>query len=175
MAQNIPRGTPARVLVLLTMLVGMVMVSVWRDALQRNKGTWVRYPTALGDTGLLLPGHLPVRLDAGGKIVSLTAGGPSFHRRDDRMFRVVTGAGAGLAFTLFSSKETLSADAEPKLYARTGPHQYVRLRAKLGGTAPSLETPGELRVTPEPPVLKAIPVGPDEDIFPDGTPEKGTL
>ena len=175
MAQNIPRGTPARVLVLLTMLMGLVVVSAWRDALQRETGTWVRYPTALGDTGMLLPGQLPVRLDAGGKIVTLTAGGAAFHRRDDRMYRVVTGAGAGLAFTLFTSKETLSADAEPKLYARTSPHQYVRLRAKLGGAAPSLATPGELRATPEPPVLKAIPVEPGEDIFPDGTPEKGTL
>ncbi len=175
MAQNIPRGTPARVLVLLTMLVGLVVVSAWRDALQRDTGAWVRYPTALGDTGLLLPGQLPVRLDAGGKIVTLTAGGPAFHRRDDRMFRVATGAGAGLVFTLFSSKEILSADAEPKLYARTAPHQYVRLRAKLGGTPPSLVTPGELRATPGPPVLKAIPVEPDEAIFRDGTPEKGTL
>jgi hypothetical protein len=76
---------------------------------------------------------------------------------------------------LFTSKETLSANAEPKLYARTGPHQYVRLRAKLGGAAPSLANPGELRTTPEPPVLKAIPVEPDEDIFPDNAPEKGTL
>jgi hypothetical protein len=175
MAQNIPRGTPARVLVLLTMLVGLVVVSAWRDALQRDTGTWVRYPTALGDTGLLLPDQLPVRLDAGGKIVTLTAGGPAFHRRDDRMFRVVAGAGAGLEFTLFTSKETLSAHAEPKLYARTGPHQYVRLRAKLGGAAPSLVNPGELRTTPELPVLKAIPVEADEDIFPDKTPLKGTL
>jgi hypothetical protein len=175
MAQNIPRGTPARVLVLLTMLVGLVVVSAWRDALQRETGNWVRYPTALGDTGLLLPGQFPVRLDAGGKIVTLSAGGAAFHRRDDRMFRVITGAGAGLDFTLFSSKEILSADAEPKLYARTGPHQYVRLRAKLGGSATSLVTPGALRVTPEPPVLKAIPVEPDEDAFPEGTGGKGTL
>jgi hypothetical protein len=175
MAQNIPRGTPARVLVLLTMLVGLVVVSAWRDALQRDTGTWVRYPTALGDTGLLLQGQFPVRLDAGGKIVTLTAGGAAFHRRDDRMFRVVTGAGVGLDFTLFSSKEILSADAEPKLYGRTGPHQYVRLRAKMGGSATSLVAPGALRVTPEPPVLKAIPVEPGEDVFAEGTRGKGTL
>lgn len=132
MAQNLPRGTPARVLVLLTLLTGLVTVSVWRDALQRPGNTWVRYPTALGDTGLLQPGNLPATLATGGGRVTLSAAGPPSSRRDDRMFRVRTGMEAMLPFSLFTAEEDLAANPDPKLYARTAPHTYQRLRAVLG-------------------------------------------
>lgn len=191
MAQNLPRGTPARVLVLLAMLVGLVVVSAWRDALRQDTETWVRHPTALGDTAMLLPGQLPVQLDTGGKIVSLTSGGPAFHRRDDRMFRVTTGVEAGLPFALFSTREQLAEEADPKLYARTAPHQYLRLRARIGPVSvdpPPLSAPDPVpaaipaessaRPPPEvspPPIPKAIPLGPEEQDFPAENPEKGTL
>lgn len=132
MAQNLPRGTPARVLVLLTLLIGLVVVSAWRDALRRDRDTWVRFPTALGDTGLLKPSQLPVTLTTGGKTVSLTIGGQALHRRDDRMFRVAAGEGTGLPFTLFTNRENLVSDEDPKLYARTAPHLFQRLHARLG-------------------------------------------
>jgi len=142
MAQNLPRGTPGRVLVLLAMLTGLVVVSAWRDALrretlrreaaQRGEGhPGIRHPTALGDPGLLGPGQLPVYLQAAGKNYTLSAGGPIYHRGDDRMFRVLTGEQAGFPFTLFSTYETISAETEPRLYARKAPHQYLRLRTRL--------------------------------------------
>lgn len=166
MAQNLPRGTPARVLVLLTLLIGLVVVSAWRDALRRDRDTWVRFPTALGDTGLLKQGHLPVTLTTGGKTVSLTTGGQTLHRRDDRMFRVTAGEGAGLPFTLFTSRENLVNDEDPKLYARTAPHLFQRLHARLG--------PGSPDVSPtESTFFKATPApagGRDDTPAQDGNP-----
>ena len=171
MAQNTPRGTPARVLVLLALLMGLVAVSAWRDALQREAATWTRHPTALGDAGLFLRGQLPVQLPAGGKLITLTGGTTPFHRRDDRMFRVTTSFGESLPFSVFSTRETLESEAEPKLYARTGPHQFVRLRAGMAPVGPITQP-----VSPPPdapvgtPVLKAIQLGEEPPVFPDKTP-----
>jgi hypothetical protein len=132
MAQNIPRGTPARVLVLLTLLVGGAAVSAWRDALRQAQDTWVVHPSALGDASLLQPDQLPVYLNTGGKIVNLTTNGAPFLRRDDKMFRVQTSTEGDLPFSLFSNQENLTGGEDPKLYARTAPGQYLRLRAGIG-------------------------------------------
>lgn len=176
MAQNIPRGTPGRVLVILALLMGLVVVSAWRDALHREAATWIRHPTALGDPGLFVRGQPPVQLTTGGKTITLTAGTTPFHRRDDRMFRVTTGFGESLPFSVFSTKETLETEAEPRLYARTGPHQFLRLRAELavpGVLVPPL--PEGPREGAQPPVRKAIPLEEEGPVFPDKTPENGTL
>jgi hypothetical protein len=157
MAQNLPRGTPGRVLVLLAMLTGLVVVSAWRDALrretlrreatQRGEGhPGIRHPTALGDAGLLDPGQLPLYLQAAGKNFTLSAGGPIYHRGDDRMFRVLTGEQAGFPFTLFSTHETISSETEPRLFARKAPHQYLRLRTRLV----QAETPLGVATSPDP-------------------------
>ena len=157
MAQNLPRGTPGRVLVLLAMLMGLVVVSAWRDALrretlrreaaQRGEGhPGIRHPTALGDPGLLQAGQLPVYLQAGGKNFTLRAGAAIFHRGDDRMFRVLTGEQAGFPFTLFSTHETISAETEPRLYARKAPHHYLRLRTRLV----QAKTPLGVATSPDP-------------------------
>ncbi len=145
MAQNLPRGTPGRVLVLLTLLCGLVAVSAWRDALRRETDAWVSHPTALRDREVLLPGQLPARLVRGGKALSLSAGGAVMKRRDDRMFRVAPGEGAGLPFSLFTAQENLEAEAEPKIYARTGPGQFLRLRVRVAadqGGAAAAVVPG---------------------------------
>ena len=180
MAQNLPRGTPARVLVLLALLMGLVAVSAWRDALRRDAANWIRHPTALGDTGFFVPGQAPVQLTTGGKAITLTAGKAPFHRRDDRMYRVTTGFGDNLPFSVFSTKETLETEAEPRLYARTAPHQFLRLRAALtASTVPSSTSPPlvpvPLRTLPETPVRKAIPLGPEDRDLPEGIPEKQSL
>ena len=180
MAQNTPRGTPARVLVLLALLMGLVAVSAWRDALQRGAVTWIRHPTALGDTAVYLPGQPPVRLTTGGKAITLTAGAVPFHRRDDRMFRVTTGFGESLPFTVFSTRETLESESEPRLYARIAPHQFLRLRASMAGPGALSGTPPPSVSTappppPETPVRKALPLGPEGEDFPDEMPLKGTL
>ncbi len=142
MAQNLPRGTPARVLVLLSLLTGLVTVSVWRDALQRPGNTWVRYPTALGDPGLLKPGQLPVKLDTPGGTVALSAGGTPLRRGDHRMFRVRTEMKPMLPFTLFTTVENLAATPDPKLYARTAPHVFLKLRAQVVDPAVPNLVPG---------------------------------
>ncbi len=180
MAQNLPRGTPGRVLVLLALLMGVVVVSAWRDALRREENTWVRHPSALGDTGLMAPGQPPVLLETGGKIFTLTPGSVPLHRRDDRMFRVMASAGAALPFSVFTTSETFAAGSDPKLYARTAPHQFLRLRATLqppGTPAPAmLPAPAPPAAAGEErPVPKAIPVEEDEPVFPEEMPQKGTL
>lgn len=131
MAQNLPRGTPGRVLVLLTLLTGLVAVSAWRDALRRETDAWVSHPTALGDRDLLLPEHLPARFARGGEALMLQAAGAATARGDDAMFRVHTSEGSGLPFSLFTAKENLEDEAEPKIYARIGPGQFVRLRVSV--------------------------------------------
>lgn len=182
MAQNLPRGTPARVLVLLTLLIGLVVVSAWRDALRRDRDTWVRFPTALGDTGLLKPGQLPVTLTTGGKTVSLTTGGQALHRRDDRMFRVAAGEGTGLPFTLFTSRENLVNDEDPKLYARTAPHLFQRLHARLGPGSPDVSPTDSTfsKATPAPasgrddtpvPPSSLLPGVPARPGLPSGSPQ----
>ena len=176
MAQNIPRGTPGRVLVILALLMGVVVVSAWRDALQREAATWIRHPTALGDPGLLVRGQPPVQLTTGGKTITLTAGNVPFHRRDDRMFLVTTGFGESLPFSVFSTRETLETEAEPKLHARTGPHQFLRLRAELAAPrAPVQPLPGGAREAADMPVRKAIPLEEEGPVFPDKNPENGAL
>ncbi len=176
MAQNLPRGTPARVLVLLALLVGLTAVSAWRDALRRSSGTWIRHPTALGDTGLFIPGQPPSRLISGGKTILLSAGTATLHRRDDRMFRVSTGFGGDLPFSVFSTRESLDADAEPKLYARISPHQFRRLRVtqEAPGAASAVTLP-PASAPLEQPVLKAIPLEEESEYFPEKTPGNGTL
>ena len=180
MAQNLPRGTPARVLVLMALLIGLVAVSAWRDALGRDAATWIRHPTALGDIGFITRGQPPVRLTTGGKTVILTSGAALFQRRDDRMFRVTTGFGENLPFSVFSTREALDAEAEPRLYVRLSPHGFLRLRATLDGPAalPGIQVltaPGLGPPAAEMPVRKAIPLGPEAPDFPEKTPQNGTL
>lgn len=180
MAQNTPRGTPARVLVLLALLLGLVAVSAWRDALRREATTWLRHPTALGDTALFLRGQAPARLNSGGKSILLTAGAATLHRRDDRMFRVTTGLGENLPFSLFTATEHFEAETEPRLYARIAPHQFLRLQATLqdSSQAPdSAARPLGLPAIPREdlPVRKAVPLDPETGILPDKPPGEGTL
>ena len=129
---------------------------------------------------MLRPDQPPVQLTTGGKAITLTAGAAPFYRRDDRMFRVTTGFGESLPFSIFSTRETLEAEAEPRLYARLAPHQFLRLRATLNGpeSPPGTPFPPVPAVAPPAagtPIRKAIPLGPEEQDFPDKIPEKGTL
>ena len=160
--------------------MGVVAVSAWRDALVRDAATWVRHPTALGDTGFFVRGQPPVRLASGGKSIVLTPGSAILHRRDDRMFRVTTGAGGDLGFSLFTTRENLAAAAEPRLYTRIAPNQFLRLRAAVedgAGSAafPPPGPPATLPPVPPVPVRKAMPIDPEEGDFPNEIPEKRAL
>ncbi|RYD38670.1 MAG: hypothetical protein EOP86_00135 [Verrucomicrobiaceae bacterium] len=150
MAQNLPRGTPARVLVLLTLLTGLVVVSAWRDALQRDRAVWLNYPTALGDNAYCRLDQFPVRVKAEGQVVRLApADGKVLRLRDDRMFRLRPGPGDSLPFQLYTAVENPASTSDAPLYARTGPGQFIQLQAGLEdknrplSAAPdtSLETP----------------------------------
>ena len=176
MAQNLPRGTPGRVLVLLTLLTGLVAVSAWRDALRRETDAWVSHPTAVGDGDLLRPEPLPARLMRRGKALSLQAAGPPSARRDDRMFRVLVGAGAELPFSLFTAREHLEAEADPKIYARLAPGQFVRLRVSVasGPSAPAAaRSPAALAPAPGRP--EGTAEGAELSPFSDTAPPAGTL
>ncbi|MES2707008.1 MAG: hypothetical protein V4726_10450 [Verrucomicrobiota bacterium] len=164
MAQNIPRGTPARLLVLLTLLTGLVAVSAWRDALQRDRAVWLNYPTALGDTAYFQPALLPVQIRVGERVVQLTAAPEKpLRRRDDRMFRVAPGLGEALPFRLYTPQEHPAESGDPPLYARTAPGEFVHLQAGLQ----------ENISTPAPPVRiseKVLPPpAPAGDSFPPET------
>ena len=195
MAQNLPRGTPARVLVLLALLLGLTAVSTWRDALQRDTASWVRHPTALGDASLFLPGQAPARLSTDGKNIILIPSKSALHRRDDHMFRVTTGFGESLPFSVFSTRSTLQTEAEPRLYARTAPHTFRRLRVTthlphtpanpahpvspvipVSPVSPPLASPAKPSPSPpEEPIRKAIPLALEEQDSPVAAPPKVPL
>jgi hypothetical protein len=135
---------------------------------------------ALGDTALMLRGQPPVRLTIGGKSILLTAGAATLHRRDDRMFRVSTGLGENLPFSIFTTTETFENESEPKLYARIAPHQFLRLRATLQDSNQPPDSAARPRALPaipagELPVRKAVPLDPETGILPDKLPDEGTL
>ncbi len=137
MAQNLPRGTPGRVLILLALLTSVVMVSAWRDALQRSRTVRLRYPTAVGDAAFYTPGSGPLRIQAEGGIVELReSSGARLKRSDDRMFRV--DLDTGYPFPLYTDREKLAADVDPRLYARVAEGEFIRLRPLL---APAPATP----------------------------------
>ena len=136
MAQNTPRGTPARVLVILALLIGLVVVSAWRDALRREATSGVRFPTALGDAGIFRATPAPMELTQGGTTIRLAAGLRTVTLRDDQMFRVDSPMAAGLKFSLFTRTENPASQADPKLYARTAPDRYRRITASLAPAAP---------------------------------------
>lgn len=133
MAQNLPRGTPGRVLILLALLTSVVMVSAWRDALQRSRTVRLRYPTAVGDAAFYTPGSGPLRISSPGGVVELReSAGPRLRRADDRMFRV--DLNTGYPFPLYTDREKLAADVDPRLYARVAEGEFVRLRPLLAPT-----------------------------------------
>lgn len=122
MAQNLPRGTPARLLVILTLLVGLVMVSAWRDALQRDRAVWVTYPTALGAVDNVRPDQLPCRLEHSHPPAVISRMGQGEREfRDDTMFRVLSGR-VEIPFGIFRSGET---GPQEEYFARLRPGKYL--------------------------------------------------
>lgn len=166
MAQNLPRGTPARVLVLLTLLTGLVVVSAWRDALQRDRAVWLNYPTALGDDAYCRPDQFPVQVEAEGQVVRLApADGKVLRLRDDRMFRLGPGPGDSLPFQLYTTVENPGSATDAPLYARTGPGKFIQLQAGLEdksrlppvSSAAPPEMPGPPLPAPPPPEPENAP------------------
>lgn len=172
MAQNIPRGTPARILLIFTLLTAVVVVSAWRDALRRDPAAEIRHPTALGDPGFFRRGQPPVRIPVAGRLIELREDpGPAVARADDRMFRIPVPPDS--PFSLFSDREIPEGGIpdggeEPVIYARCAPGQYVRMIPAIAGDTAAPEPaagPSESAqesAGPEGPPAEAR--GPDQDL-----------
>jgi hypothetical protein len=124
MAQNTPRGTPARVLILFALLAGAVVVSSIQDA-RREGGFRIAYPTAVGDDGYYKPGGDPLQIAVNGAIFSLHED-PSerIQRRDDRMFRVPLAVPSP---RLYTTTVSFPANEVPPLYLKTADGEYLRV------------------------------------------------
>lgn len=142
MAQNLYRGTPGRLLVLLALLITVVVVSAWRDALQRPVTGVARYPTAVGDSAFFNPA-VPASVRSGERTLDLlpAADAPET-RRDDRMFHLPLET--PLPFRLYTGRENPDPATDPPLFAKVAPGRYLRLKVEIrpperAGTTP--ETP----------------------------------
>ncbi len=130
MAQNTPRGTPARVLILFSLLTGAVMVSALQDA-RREDLFRVTYPTAVGDGDFYRQGEEPPSVEVRGAVVYLLEHGEGkLQRRDDRMFRVPLAAASP---RLYTTSETLPENGTPPLYLKTGEGEFLRVEPRAGG------------------------------------------
>ncbi|MBP7950489.1 MAG: hypothetical protein KA004_12610 [Verrucomicrobiales bacterium] len=105
MAENLPRSTPARVLLLFAFLFAGVVAAVWRDGQMRPQLESVVYPTALGDALEVPPTVLAGAVfqawtdaDPGGASFKATAE-PPLKLAPDRLLRA--GAAADGAFWLY--------------------------------------------------------------------------
>lgn len=129
MAQNTPRGTPARVLILFALLTGVTVVSALRDSRRPGLAS-VSYPTAVGDTDFHRPGDRPLQIAVHGSIFSLhEEADERLHRRDDRMFRVPLAVSVPRVYT---TAESFSGEELPPLYLKAGHGEYVRVGLQKG-------------------------------------------
>jgi hypothetical protein len=134
MAQNSPRGTPARVLIIFSLLAGAVVVSALRDSRLANSGR-VRYPTAVGDISYYTPGSSPLQIAVHGSVFVLNEeSGERLRLRDDLMFRVPLAVPEP---RLYTSTSSFREDEVPPLYLKVADGEYVRveLRAAESGEA----------------------------------------
>lgn len=131
MAQNTPRGTPARVLLLFGLLTGAVVVSSLRDA-RRDDLFRVSYPTAVGDTGYHRPGGEPLSVGIDGTVFQLLEEpADRLSRRDDRMFRVPLAVPEP---RLYTTAESLPPNEVPPLYLKTSDGEYLRVELRAAAT-----------------------------------------
>ena len=124
MAQNTPRGTPARVLILFALLTGAVAVSSIQDA--RREGVFrISYPTAVGDDGYHKPDGDPLQVAVHGAIFILhEVSGERLQQRDDRMFRVPLAVPSP---RLYTTANTYPENEVPPLYLKTADGEYQRV------------------------------------------------
>jgi hypothetical protein len=124
MAQNIPRGTPARVLLIFALLMGAVVVSSIQDA-RRPDSFRITWPTAVGDEAYHKPGGEPLQISVNGAAYSLHEdAGERLQRRDDRMFRVPLAVPVP---RLYTTSNTFPPNEVPPLYLKTGDGEYMRV------------------------------------------------
>jgi hypothetical protein len=124
MAQNIPRGTPARVLLIFALLLGAVVVSSIQDA-RRQDGFRITWPTAVGDDTYHKPGGEPLQIVVNGSAFSLHEDASErLQRRDDRMFRVPLAVPVP---RLYTTSNSLPPNEVPPLYLKTGDGEYMRV------------------------------------------------
>ncbi len=127
MPRNTPRGTPARVLVLFGLLLAAVAVFTWRQAGLRGDEFRTVLPTGAGDAVFLPKNAVPVRARIDGRLWILEpAGGAALVRRDDRMFALPVVLPGNLR--LYAKAPELPPGAVPRLYFKSAPGEYRRIR-----------------------------------------------
>jgi hypothetical protein len=129
MAQNTARGTPARILIIFSLLAGAVVVSALRDSRRADTGM-IRYPTAVGDITYHTPGTGPLQIAVHGSIFTLSEeSAERFQRRDDLMFRVPL---AMPEPRLYTTTDTFPEHEVPPLYLKVADGEYVRVELRAG-------------------------------------------
>jgi|GEM_PF-5841141 len=131
MAQNTARGTPARILIIFSLLAGAVVVSALRDSRRADSGK-IRYPTAVGDITYHAPGSGPLQIAVHGSVFTLQEeSSERLERRDDRMFRVPLAVPEP---RLYTTTDSFAEKEVPPLYLKVADGEYVRveLRAPAG-------------------------------------------
>src|SRR5688572_12181705 len=124
MAQNTARGTPARILIIFSLLAGAVVVSALRDSRRAESGS-IRYPTAVGDVAWFKPGSGPLQLAVHGAVFSLhEESGERLQRRDDLMFRVPVAVPEP---RLYTTTDSFPENEVPPLYLKVADGEYVRV------------------------------------------------
>jgi hypothetical protein len=132
MARNVPRGTPARVLILFALLAGAVIVSALRDSRRPGVAT-IRYPTAVGDADFHKPGTGPLQIAVSGTIFTLNEQpAERLQRRDDLMFRVPLAVPVP---RLYTTSESFHENSVPSLYLKTAHGEYLKVELRKEATA----------------------------------------
>jgi hypothetical protein len=131
MAQNTPRGTPARVLILFALLTGAVAVSTIQDA--RREGDFrITYPTAVGDDSYYRPATEPLQIAVHGTVFNLREDpAERIQRRDDRMFRVPLAVPVP---RLYTPSNSFSPNEVPPLYLKIADGEYLRVELESSAT-----------------------------------------
>jgi hypothetical protein len=125
MARNSPRGTPARIVLVFSLLTAVVAVSAWRD---RHRAGLSRtgWPSAVGDEEFYETGSGPLALGVEGRMFRLVEeNGERVALRDDLMWRVP------LALSrprVYAPEQALPQDRLPRLFVKAGHGQYVEMR-----------------------------------------------
>ena len=147
MAQNIPRGTPARVLIVFALLGGAVAVSTIQDA-RKSDLFRITYPTAVGDDSYYKSGGEPVQITVNGTVFSLhEVTGEKILRRDDRVFRVPLSVPVP---RLYTTSDSFPANEIPPLYLKTADGEYQRVELQAGA-GKSEQSPASPRTSGENP------------------------
>ncbi len=130
MAENIPRATPGRLLLLFSLLFLAVAAATWRDAPRRESLDSVDFPTAMGDEELCPPealtiaGGFAARLFGEEKDAIWSPTGPeAIEWPEDRLYKV--GRDLGDRFYIYQPARGPKADSH---FVKMGDRSFRELK-----------------------------------------------